>query len=263
MVSILELKFSHRFEGLIWNMVAGGERDPLVIEVRDMTTRRVSFSALHPITGDFLWRDRMLEEPWWVNLTLVSDGVVLFTVYLDTNNPDKKGILAYNATDLSLIWWNNDFSVSSLTSSALRGYSQKFGMKEVTVEMATGKEIKFPHDDTILEPFLLKKPVQYVEGTEYFETVKTFLSKQLNLKVVSALEYLETEESMVISCYLADAESHDLANFLIVFSKTGECLLKEEISSRVKGIGFDTFFVLRNNLIFIKNKNELLSYRIL
>jgi hypothetical protein len=68
---------------------------------------------------------------------------------------------------------------------------------------------------------------------------------------------------MVISCYVAGGDSLDLANFLIVFSKKGECLLKEEISSRVKGIGFDTFFVLRNNLIFIKDKNELVSYRIL
>lgn len=263
MVSILELNFSHRFDGVIWNMVAGGKSDPFLIEVRDVAAKRVSFSALDADTGEFLWRDKMLEEPWWLNLTLVNDGVVLFTVYLDTNNPDKKGVLAYGAANLDLIWWNNDFSVSSLSTSALCGYSHKYGMKEVTVEMRTGKEITVIDDGTVIEPYQLQKPLQYVEGTEYFGTVKTFLSKQLNLDVVSALEYLETEKCMVISCYLANARSHDLANFLIVFSKAGECLLKEEISSRIKGIGFDTFFVLRNNLIFTKNKNELVSYRIL
>lgn len=263
MVSILKLNFSHRFDGVIWNMVAGAQSDPLVIEVRDLTTKLVSFSALDADTGEFLWRDKMLEEPWWLNLSLVNEGIVIFTVYLDTNNPDKKGILAYGAANLDLIWWNNDFSVSSLTTSALHGFSHKYGMKEVTVEMRTGKEITVADKGVIIEPYELKKPLQYIEGTDYFETVKTFLAKQLNLEVVSALEYLETEKSMVISCYLADAESHDLANFLIVFSRTGECLLKEEMSSRVKGIGFDTFFVLRNNLIFTKNKNELISYRIL
>lgn len=263
MVSNLQLNFSHRFEGVIWNMVAGGENDPLVIEVRDMTTRQVAFSALNPDSGEFVWRDKTLEEPWWINLTLVNDGVVVFTIYLDTNNPDKKGILAYNGPDLTLIWWKNDFSVSALTSSALRGFSQKYGLKEQALELRTGNEIPIPADDRIVEPYMLTKPIQYLEGTEYFDTVKTFLSKQLNLKVISALEYLETEKNMVISCYVADGDSLDLANFLIVFSKKGECLLKEEISSRVKGIGFDTFFVLRNNLIFIKDKNELVSYRIL
>lgn len=263
MVSPLEFNFSHRFDGVIWNMIAGAENDPLVIEARNTATRQVSFSALHLPSGAFLWRDRSLDEPWWINLTLINHGILIFTIYLDTNNPDKKGILAYNATDLSLIWWNNDFSVSSLTPSALKGYSQKFGMKELAVEIGTGKETATQPGEPVLEPYMLRKPVQYVEGSEYFETVKRFLSNQLNLNVVSALEYLETTENMVISCYIADAGGRDLANFLIVFSKSGKCLLKDEISSQVKGIGFDTFFVLRNNLIFIKNKNELISYRIL
>jgi hypothetical protein len=263
LVSIPTLNFSHRFQGVIWNMVAGTEHDPLIIEVRDTEKKQVTFSALDLSSGEFRWRDRTLEENWWISLTLVHHGILIFTAYLDTNNPDKKGILAYSASDLSQLWWVNDFSVSSVTASTLRGFSQKFGLKEHAVDMKTGREVLTPPDDAIVEPHELLKPAQYLEGTEYFATVKTFLLKQLNLNVVSALEYLEFEKSMIISCYVAGNDSPDMANFLIVFSRTGECLLKEEISSRAKGIGLDTFFVLRNNLIFVKNKNELLSYRIL
>ena len=102
MVNILELNFSHRFDGVVWNMVSGQEVDPLVVEVRNLAARQVTFSALDPLSGAFLWRDRALEAPWWINLTLVTRGIAVFTVYLDTNNPDKKRIMAYNVRDLTL-----------------------------------------------------------------------------------------------------------------------------------------------------------------
>lgn len=261
MIDKLHLNFSRRFEGIIWNLVASGEDRVLLIEVRDPTRKRVRFSAVNYDTGNFRWTDRELEEAWWVNASSIVAGMVLFTIYLDTNNPDKKGVLAYSLDNLDLVWWNNDFSVSEITSAGVKGFSGKFGISEVILGVADGKPVSGAGESIISEN-PVRKPVQYVEGMEYFETVKTFLAKQLNLEAVSALEYLETDQCFLISCYCR-TEGNLLANFLFVFSKAGKLLLNERLDAGLSGIGLDTFFVIEDFLFFVKDKVELLSFRIL
>jgi len=261
LIDKLEPNFSHLFNGVVWNTVASNDEKILLVEVRKPEEKRVLFSAFNYESNTFLWRDRQLEEPWWVNASAIVQGMVFFTIYFDTNNPDKKGILAYSLNELQLVWWNNDFSVSQISVLGIRGFSGKFGMRELILDVRDGKEIQgqgageFPHQD-------IKKPVQYVEGTQYFETVKTFLLNQLNLHAVSALEYLETSHCFLISCYISAGENL-LANFLLIFSKDGKLLLKEQLGNRVSGIGLDTFFIIDGLLFFVKNKVELVSFRIL
>jgi len=40
-------------------------------------------------------------------------------------------------------------------------------------------------------------------------------------------------------------------------------LLKEKLDEHLKGIGLDTFFVLSGYVFFVKNKVELVCYKIL
>ncbi len=242
-------------------MVVSPEADTLVVEVRDLTKREVRFSALDLRSNAFIWRDKGLDEPWWVNLSLVSRRVLVFTVYLDTNNPDKKGVVAYALEDLRLLWFNNDFSIAALGENEVSGFASKYGLQQITLDVHTGQK----RDDPVHPISIpgLRKPLQYQEGTQYFETVKTFLSNQLNLNAVSALEYLETDKIIVISGYTENQGAGDLANFLIVLSRQGDVLIRESLSPQVKGIGLDTFFLLGDLLFFVKNKTELVSYTIL
>ena len=55
----------------------------------------------------------------------------------------------------------------------------------------------------------------------------------------------------------------ELANFLYGFSSDGELIFKETLGENLKGVGLDTFFIYSDHLIFVKNKKELTSYKIL
>lgn len=251
---------AHTFAGIVWNTIAADSGDVLVVEVRNPAEKQVLFSALDFGRNLFLWKDRKLEEPWWINASAVAHGVVLFTVYMDTNNPDTKGIIAFNLEKLDLLWWNNDFSISQIAGTAVSGFSSKLGLKQVFIDIATGKETSPAAGEPAKPNSALRKPVQYAEGMEYFETVKTFLKNALNLNAVSALEYLETDKLIIISLY---AEENGLVNYLVVVSTAGEELLREKLDAPVKGIGLDTFFVLNDLLFFVRNKVDLVSYRLL
>ena len=235
------------------------EKDVILLEVRDSDKKQVRFSALNYRTQEFLWKDRTFEEPWWISLSAVSDNIILCTIYIDTSNPDKKSTLAYDLFDCKLIWWNNDFSLTSVSNFQVFGISSKFGTRKVVLDLHTGQEVE--SSNSVHEiPQEVIRPHQYLADNSYFASVKTFFSQKFNLLPITALEYLEYESMIFISCYLQEDE---LANYLIVISDEGELLMKEKLDEHPKGIGLDTFFILAGCVFFVKNKIELVSYKIL
>ncbi|RAV98306.1 DUF4905 domain-containing protein [Pseudochryseolinea flava] len=235
-------------------MISVPQRRVLLLEIRDQTTKTVSFNALNLETNSFLWTNLVLDEPWWVSLAGAEDDTMLFTIYLEHQNPDKKGILAYGIHKPSLRWWNNDFSLVTLNRKSLLGYSLKMGQKLVLLDLQNGQELL---SATTSDATPIPGPVQYLEGTTHFNTVKTFLDRKLNLSVVSALEYFEYDDKILVSYYVTE---NGLANYLIVFDTKGTVRLHEKLDEHLKGIGLDTFFVLSGCVIFVKNREELVSY---
>ena len=255
----ITFNFSYVFDGVIWNTKISSQNEVLVLEVRNSSKKEVRFAALNYRTQAFLWKEKIMEEPWWINLNAVSGDIVLFTVFTETSNPDKKATLAYTLQDAQLVWWNNDFSITAVSDTYVVGFSEKFGKKELALDLRTGNAIEFPitHPE-ISEPVL--RPHHYPSDHVYFETVRTFFNQKFNLLPITALEYLEYDSLIFISCYLHE---NDLANYLFVISDDGNLLLKEKLDDHLKGIGLDTFFILSGCVFFVKNRVELVSYKIL
>lgn len=251
--------FSHVFDGVIWNTLSVPENDVILLEIRNAEKKKVSFSAFNFQKQKFLWKDKQLDEPWWIGLSAVSGNVILITIFTDTANPDKKGIVAYDLSSFELLWWNNDFSLVSFSRSEATGTSNKFGNRQFSLELRTGKEIK-PMEPAEKVDNNVLRPSQYHEDHHYFVTVKTFLGQRFNLLPVTALEYLEYQSLIFISCYL---QEDALTNYLFIISEDGNLLLKEKLDEHVKGIGLDTFFILSGCVFFVRNKVELVSYKIL
>jgi hypothetical protein len=82
----------------------------------------------------------------------------------------------------------------------------------------------------------------------------------LQVEPVAAMDYLELGPWIVISLYLAAAGS---AEHLIVMEQEGTVVLREKAGEGLKGIGMDTFFILEGSLFFVKNKKELVCYKLL
>lgn len=230
----------------------------LVVEVRDSSKQEVRFSALDYRMHQFFWKDKLMEERWWINLCAVSGEIILFTLYTDTHNPDKKAVIACSLRDGEVIWWHNDFSVTSISSETVVGFSEKFGRRELVLNLSTGKSVEMEVDAGEIVDVVIR-PQQYAQGHSYFETVKTFFNQKFNLSPTVALEYLEYDSLIFISCYF---QENELANYLFIISADGNLLLKEKLDVHLKGIGLDTFFVLDGYVFFVKNKMELVSYKI-
>ena len=229
----------------------------LILEVRDSERKRVTFSALDSKSGKFIWRDKSFDETWWINLGAVSDNVVVFTVYLETNNPDKKGVFAYHIFEGKMLWWHNDFSLVSVSAGVVEGISSKYGHRSIMLDILTGREVSEKRGEQSNTELI--RPHQYLAEHSYFSTVKIFLEQKFNLLPLMALEYLEHESVVFISFYV---QEKGLANYLIMISADGNVLAKEKLDEQLKGIGLGTFFILSSCVFFVKNRGELVSYKI-
>lgn len=257
---IPELKTSHMFSGLIWNTLVGEMTSTLFVEVRNVQEKKVSFSALNLRNYEWLWKDVTLDEQWWVTLAAVAGDRLLFTVYTDTNNPDKKSLIAYDINTMQMVWWYNGFSLAAADSHYIRGTDARFPARETILDPVTGKAVQNVDPDLKgSQNFSILRPFQYEEGSGYFDSVRNFVQVRCGVEPVSAIEYMETGNLIIVSVFTRQG---DLANFLYVFNTGGELLLKEKLGENLKGVGFDTFFILFGHLIFVRNKQELIVYKI-
>ena len=202
-------------------MILVPQKSILIVEVRDEERRQVSFSALDFSQNKFLWKDVRANESWWVNLYQANEREVILSKFENTNNPDS---VTYLSLDLQTA---NIQEKSSI---------EKFIMESAEVLI----------------------PVQYLQGSPYFETVKKFVEQKLDSQPVHSIEYLENSDLIFISMY-TQLESM-MENWILVFNMSGELLLREKMGTALKGLGLETFFIWGGYLFFVKNKMELATY---
>ena len=255
------MNFSFSFEGLIWNAVIVPLQKILILEVRDEKKRQVSFSALQYESKSFFWQNHRLTERWWIGLLAARDSVVLFHKYNEAGNPDRLTVLAMDFYSRKILWKKENFSFHDFTPGGIIGFSGSEQSHQEVLDPLSGEQVDYPEkldfgNDKISDPL---RPFQYLEGTPFFETVRSFL-KKVGIAPVVAAEYLDYQELIIISYYVK--EENGLINFLLVLDKNGGTLLNEKIAEGLKGIGADTFFILPGYLFYVRNRNEFFSYKI-
>jgi Domain of unknown function (DUF4905) len=207
----------------VWNLLPFAGKPLIVIEQRDEQKRVASFSAFDFENQRFLWRDVVLPEKWWLNLAGVTHDQVVLKVFESTENPDKTSFLFLSIQDGKVI-------------------------------DPKGKQNNVSYTNDTVQPF------QYLDGEADFETVKNFLKAKLESTPKLGVEYREYANHIIISYYTGDPAA--FANQLAIFNLQGECLYKEEIGTNLKGIGINTFFIASGYLFFVKNRTELVTFRI-
>ena len=202
-------------------MILVPQKSILIAEVRDEESRQVSFSALDISQNKFLWKDIRANEPWWINLYQANEREVILSKFENTNNPDS---VTYLSLDLHTAKIQEKPSI------------EKFAMEPVEVLI----------------------PVQYLQGSPYFETVKKFVVQKQDYQPVHSIEYLENSDLIFISMY-TQVETL-MENWILIFDRSGELLLREKIGAALKGLGLETFFIWGSYLFFVKSKMELVTY---
>lgn len=206
----------------LWNMLPVPGKSLLVWEERNDVSRKVTFSAWDYEQRKFAWQNKKLAEAWWVNLSFVTPAHAWIKEFENTENPDKTK-------------WH-------------------------ALSIASGEREDIAEPETVSHTNELIHPFQFLAGEADFEMIKRFLQDKLGIAPLLAIEYREEYEHIFISYYHGQPAA--FLNHLACFSKAGELVWEEEIGMNLKGIGVNTFFLGSGNLFFVKNRTELVTYRI-
>jgi hypothetical protein len=260
LASTLDFNFSKTFEGTIWSMLVVAERNLLILEIRNENRHEVRFFAFNYDKREFLWQDILFNETWWIGLTAATADILLLHTYKNLQNPDGKSLMAIDINEPKVLWEVDQFSFLSLNNDSVSGQFTKDELVPATVDLYTGQVMEnIGSLNTTAENITLVKPFQYKENNPYFETVKSFLARKLDIVALAGVEYVEYNSLIFISYHV---QEENLVNYLIVFNAAGEEVLREKLAQGLKGIGLETFFILEGCLFFVRNKCELVSFRI-
>nr|WKN38540.1 DUF4905 domain-containing protein [Tunicatimonas sp. TK19036] len=261
MLKKLTPSFSLTFDTPIWKIEASSSANRLFLELRDADQHQVRFAAIDLLSGQLLWSDFTLPEPWWVTLASASDDYLLLQSFTDTHNPEKKTYFAIDANTRKLLWQSSNFQIIRLEKSQLIGYNTEDESRTLMqIELPGGGMEKYPAQkmpDRKNKDFL--QPFFYSENQPYFTTVANFVESLELPRPVGSCEYLEYGAYICIAYYVANEDS-ELANYLLIIDQDGTILLHECLEVSVPNVGLGTFFIAQDQLIVVQHKLQLVSY---
>lgn len=228
--------FSFSFDIPIWKTITDEPGHRLLLELRDSATRQSHFAMLDLVRHQFIWQPTSWEDSWWMGLTDAYEDVVILHKYINHQNPEQKE------------YWVVDIATCRIVE---KGNS--------LADLIEAKNLAPAHpskNKAVALPFF------YQENDAYFATVKRFVENHANVTPVRGCEYVEHPRAIALSYYINNqsATATALANYLLVIDRSGREILHEQLDEQRSAVGLGTFFIVRDQLIFAKQKSQLRCY---
>jgi outer membrane protein assembly factor BamB len=261
---------SFPFESLIWKISVDAQNNILALELRNHDQRSVDFSAIDLQTNKILWQGVKFEETWWLGLDTCYNGRIYLHTYKDPQNPKHDGIVALDTKTGKVAWKDPGktfYHVSAEHLIVTEGDDES--RKYIGLDSSTGKAtrefslkevFRIASDKKDQASDKIRNPFHFSADHSYFVRISDFVKEITGEQPVIAADYMENGEQVIISFYLYSTEG--LSNHVIVVNDDGQVIFRTCLASHIKGIGFDTFFMFKKKLIFVKEKKELVFLKI-
>ncbi|MEO1049842.1 MAG: DUF4905 domain-containing protein [Bacteroidota bacterium] len=267
MVRKLTPIFSHSFSSNIWNIITDEKGQTMVLEIRDQENHQVSFSALDIKSKQLLIEQHTLEEKWWVGVTALYKLIVIFHSYEDSANPEIKKFYGYDLQSAEITWELDDVVFIRMVPGGMLVRSKDEDEQYLLIDVEAGTAQHLPDDQVEAregsqggENNNVMYPLHYDEENEYFATLKKFVETRTGRSPAKAIEYMEYQSCILISYYIYESEK--LSNFLLISDLQGNIVGQEVLDTSLESPGLDTFFVMGDNLFFVREKKNLIGFKI-
>ena len=256
----LHLQFSEVFPTDIWETALSNDR--LLISNRNGEAMEATFSLFHLGKQHFEWKALGFDENWWVTVYAFVGDIIVFQIFNDAQNIEERSVFGFDAITQEAVWSVDDINVRGLNGFALSLKTNEEGAELFSIDIRTGNEILSAEEDFSVKPMSgsLILPFHYTGDSDYFSMVVRFLKEFAEVDLVGACDYLEYEGLIFISAH--EKLEQNLTNKLYVFNANGELVLKEVLAQHGKGLASDTFYIVNEQLIFVKEKREVKCYLI-
>lgn len=267
----LKKHFSFSSKNQLWRLLIN-DKDDLMIESRDNNTKEVSYYFVNIPSKKVIRNKINLPDNVWIAVESFFGNIVYFHKFVKPDLPIHSGIIAYDLLEDKIIWENPNYRFFIVDEDYL--IAQKQGFEEtqlIKLDLHTGEfldnlnltldEIEIMHNN-----FLAKFNYEYYDYPDNFNfDDNTLLSKTLDkyskkfpIKFTPQVIYLEN----FIFCSFHLLTNKGINNYFIAINTDKEKVVEEIILNKnVKGFVPESFFMYKNYLILLKDKTELLIYK--
>jgi len=212
--------FEHSFSEPIWSIRYWGVPERPKLWVETRGVNEAFWHSVELYNKEVKFLGKAPSDYSQLNFQQGSENEAIFIKLQQSKNPGIESIQTYSLEPLRLLREENPRPI------------------------VTGNEFNF------------QTPQHYEESQEYFKDFQTFFKKQFNQTIAKGIDYFEGNDKLLFSYYLYD---NGWKNYLRVCNLAIDTILLEQIAEG-DTIGYQTFSLLNEQLIFVKDKLKLKIY---
>lgn len=263
---MLKKAFQKQFEGIIWKIRPDETAGRLVLEIRDPQQKQAFFSCIRTADGKPGFERLQLREPWFCGLEAVAHGHAFLHGYLSETLPEHRGIFACRLENGEIAWEDYNLVFSHPVAEGIIAWNYKSEPRRYQlINPANGSHLRSFSSPEDLEQNTSALSFQSIHLPRKITLEKNRL-EQLPSGTLPAADLLEYKTYRLLAFYVERREDttaskeEKMDHYLLVTSEQKEVIHKDLLDEGILQRAMDTFFVIGNQICYIKRKSEILAY---
>lgn len=266
----MEKHFSYSSEKQLWRILIS-DTDKLILENRNPQTKEVFFQCYDLQSGKIIFNDFQHDEKNWIGIETIYKDIIYFHVYPQRDLPGHKEIIAFDLASQKILWHNKELTFLFADNNRIYGFVQGFEDRFFySLDFLTG-EILEEYKNNYSKINLMKKEADSKKDWSFYiypeiKKLNEFIYNNelsnylLNFPIVGEIEEIEIDNKIILSFHTKE-DDQTLTNHFIVYNKYENTIIIEEILNRnAKSFLTDSFFIYKNFLFVLKEKNGVDVY---
>lgn len=259
--------FSFNSKKQIWRILIP-ESNKLILETRDMHSKEVYFQCFELSNGRKVFSDFQFDEKSWIGIETIHDDILYLHKYAKPDMPIHKGIIAFDVNAKKVLWTNEDLSF--LFAYEKKVYCSKQGFDErdfYILDSATGNLFDELKNDYHLIDSIREKSEAERNRDDYLypeifipedEEEKKIIDKTCkDIDTYGDLEFISFEGILMFNVHKKKKNSTFDNCFFAVNKYSGKIIFDEILNAGTASLYTDSFFIYKNFLFLLKEKNEI------
>jgi len=245
----LKQVFSEKFKGLIWKIRIHEKNGYIAIESRQLESRNVAFSVLNLQTGEIYFKERTYLEPLNLNLTYAAQDNLILTANEHPESLETKGLISTNILNGEILWERYNFSYNQAAPTGLQVYDPKIFPRKYTWIDHLNAEIISEQENNPIENSDLLFPDLFESYAlpDYID--HDLITGKISVLLINGLSIVSFHQKF----------ENNIQQRLIVY-QDDRIFIDDIIINGIQKLQPESFFIMNNHLLYIRNKNEIVSY---
>lgn len=245
----LKQVFAQKINGLIWRIQIQEENNYLAIESRNVDTKKVLFSVLNYETGRIFFKDEPFAEPMNTHLAFLSEDTLLLKLNEHVDSPESSGLISIELNTAKILWEKYNVNIQQVTDYGIQIFDTKISPRRYYwINHLNTSILPEPSQISLNSNSILFPEINNEYSFPNFIEHGTIEGGVAELKI----------DGFQIICFHEKIEGK-LQQKLLMY-QNNKILHEDILISNIQKLQPESFFVLKKQLFYIRNKDEIVSY---